>query len=114
MEDEMDDEVTEFTDLDPEEIHLVLRGANLYPALLAKSAATNPKKEGKNMSKHQTTSVAKAQAVTAAALAPLEKALKEAKKSGKPWAVETAALRLAKARMIIAENARQGQPSKFG
>jgi hypothetical protein len=34
-----DVELTEFTDLDPDTLHLVRRGANGFPALLAKSVA---------------------------------------------------------------------------
>ena len=101
-----DDEITEFASLDPDEMHLVPRGANNFPFLLAKGIdqaisdvqdesprSHQPKGNTMKTSGHP-------------ALEELEDRVAKAEESGTADAIRTARRQLTAAKMVAAENAR--------
>jgi hypothetical protein len=110
----MAEDITEFTWLDPTELHLVGAAANDFTPLVAK-AATAEEKEGTTM---QFTNLAKAEDVLAVVLEPLQRDIERAKKAVKKGEIgahvelDGARMRMARAKIIIGENARQANPQR--
>lgn len=105
-----DDIISEFIELDPTELHLVGAAANDFKPLLAKAQALTQK--GRSYMFNRSEQMLKA------ALEPVEKRIKKAKKSGDTDALKEALESRALCKMVVLENWRAEHPgevrSRFG